>query len=149
MSIRDFFARFFRETPEKKIKKLLKQLDQAMSDLQIRIADSIARSSGLTRSLNEESEQLQKLSSDDIVVREPIETRIESIDSALEFEKKAENRMRQIYEDLKNRQQPVVIHLITEEGSRDISFFHFYFFGGNWMQLSCTFARYVFPFWNE
>jgi len=43
----------------------------------------------------------------------------------------------------------VVIHLITEEGYRDISFFHFYFFGGNWRQLSCTFARYVFPFWNE
>ncbi|OGK09127.1 MAG: hypothetical protein A2W80_13395 [Candidatus Riflebacteria bacterium GWC2_50_8] len=105
MSIRDFFARFFRETPEKKIKKLLKQLDQAMSDLQIRIADSIARSSGLTRSLNEESERLQNLFSEDIVVREPIETRIESINSALEFEKKAESRMRQIYEDLKNRQQ--------------------------------------------
>ncbi|PKL42885.1 MAG: hypothetical protein CVV41_12725 [Candidatus Riflebacteria bacterium HGW-Riflebacteria-1] len=105
MSIRNFFARFFSDTPEKKIKKLLKQLDQAMADLQIRIADSIARSNGMTRNRNEETARLEAISPDDDSGREALATRIESISSALEFEQKAEARMRQIYEDLKNRQQ--------------------------------------------
>ncbi|EKD83346.1 MAG: hypothetical protein ACD_39C00738G0002 [uncultured bacterium] len=105
MSIRDFFARFFKETPEKKIRKLLNQLEQAMADLQIRIADSIARTSGLTRSRNEETVRLQALSPDNTAEHAHISARIETINSSIRFEQQAETRLRQIYEDLKNREQ--------------------------------------------
>ncbi|MBU1107450.1 MAG: hypothetical protein KKB51_12340 [Candidatus Riflebacteria bacterium] len=105
MSIRDFFSRLFKESPEKKIKKLLNQLEQAMADLQIRIAESIARSSALKKNLDEANGKLKTVSSDNSIQQANIVERIDSINSSIRLEQLAENRLRQIYEDLKNRQQ--------------------------------------------
>ena len=105
MSIRDFFSRLFNESPDKKIKKLLDQLEKAMSDLQIRIADSIARSSGLKKALDETNNKLKAISSDNSIQQANIAERIDSIKSSLHLEQQAEIRLRQIFEDLKNRQQ--------------------------------------------
>ena len=105
MSIRDFFSRLFNESPDKKIKKLLDQLEKAMSDLQIRIADSIARSSGLKKALDETNNKLTAISSDNSIQQANIAERIDSIKSSLHIEQQAEIRLRQIFEDLKNRQQ--------------------------------------------
>lgn len=105
MTIKDSIARFFGRSPEQKIRKLLGQVEQALSDLQIRIADSIARSSGLQKKLDQENAALANTTPEKEIERANRENRIEAVGTSLTFERQAEERMRQIYEDLKNKRQ--------------------------------------------
>jgi len=105
MSLKEVFARMFGQSPEKKIKKLLGQIEQALTDLQLRVADCVAHSSGLQKQLDRETKALANLSADSETERINIESRIAALMSSLQSEKQAEERLRQIYEDLKNRRQ--------------------------------------------
>lgn len=105
MTIKSFIAHFFGRSPKQKIRKLLGHIEQALTDLQIRIADSIARSSGLQKKLDQENISLSAIAPEKELERANIETRIETVDTSLKFERQAEERMRQIYEDLKNKRQ--------------------------------------------
>ncbi len=105
MSLKEVFARMFGQSPEKKIKKLLGQIEQALTDLQLRVADCVAHSSGQQKQLDRETKALANLSADKETERSNIETRIAALEASLQTEKNAEERLRQIYEDLKNRRQ--------------------------------------------
>lgn len=102
MGIGDFITGLLGRKPEQKIKKLLKQIDQALDDLKIRIADSIARSNGLQKDLEKLNSGADKGSSERT---EPVTARCEALVASLDYEKKAESRLREIFDDLKNRRE--------------------------------------------
>lgn len=105
MTIKNFITHFFGRSPRQKIRKLLGHIEQALTDLQIRVADSIARSSGLQKKLDQENATLSNTTPEKETERANIELRIEAVCTSLKFERDAEERMRQIYEDLKNKRQ--------------------------------------------
>ena len=105
MSLKDVFAKMFGQNPEKKIKKLLGQIEMALSDLQLRVADCVARSNGLQKEIKRDTDLLSNTASEKETERENIEARLAALKSSLNAEQQAEERLRQIYEDLKNRRQ--------------------------------------------
>jgi len=105
MSLKDVFAKMFGQSPETKIKKLLGQIEQALSDLQLRVADCVAHSSSIQKQIDRESSSLAKIAGENETGRENIEARLAALASSLQAERQAEARLREIYEDLKNRRQ--------------------------------------------
>ncbi|NLF97024.1 MAG: hypothetical protein GX569_09820 [Candidatus Riflebacteria bacterium] len=105
MSLKDVFAKIFGQSPEKKIKKLLGQIELALADLQLRVADCVAHGNGIQKQIDRDKAQLANTPSDKETERENIETRLAALASSLQAEREAEKRLRQIYEDLKSRRQ--------------------------------------------
>ncbi|KAF1080087.1 MAG: hypothetical protein GQF41_3554 [Candidatus Rifleibacterium amylolyticum] len=105
MSLKDVFAKIFGQSPEKKIKQLLGQIELALADLQLRVADCVAHGNGIQKQIDRDKTQLANTPSDKETERENIETRLAALASSLQAEREAEKRLRQIYEDLKSRRQ--------------------------------------------
>ncbi|PKL46119.1 MAG: hypothetical protein CVV42_17720 [Candidatus Riflebacteria bacterium HGW-Riflebacteria-2] len=116
MSLKDVFARMFGQNPEKKIKKLLGQIELALADLQLRVADCVAHSSGYQKQIERDKALLANTASEKETERENIEARVAALASSLQAERQAEERLRQIYEDLKNRR-----HLLELSYQQSIS----------------------------
>ncbi len=95
----------FGQSPETKIKKLLGQIEQALADLQLRVADCVAHSSGIQKQIERDTALLANNNGENETGRENIEARLASLTASLQAERQAETRLRQIYEDLKNRRQ--------------------------------------------
>jgi phage shock protein A len=111
MSISSKIREFFAPDPEKSLNSLLIQIDSALADLKIRIAENIARSRAMQRQLDEEKHrlgQLDSLNEPDVV---SAQERFDNMLSFLASEQLAAKRLQEIFTDLCERKKQLEFSL--------------------------------------
>lgn len=107
MSIKDWLQGIwpFKTSQEKKIAQLLNQLECAIDDLKIRIAQSLALESDLRRKLEEEKADAGALPNDSEGQKHCSQQRIEFVTGELENQEKTAHRLKQIFGDLSDKKK--------------------------------------------
>lgn len=96
----------FKISQEKKIAQLLGQLECAISDLKIRIAQSLAREADLRRNMEQQKASVSALPADSEDQNAPdSQERLEFFISELETEETTIRRLKQIFNDLSSKKK--------------------------------------------